>query len=701
MSRKALLAIMLLLIFALGLSSCDPTPTPLPPCAPGSLVAPDLVSPDWREVMDGSAVVLEWSYPDPCQPDEYEIILAKDLELTMIEITDLVSGSANNYSPPTLDIAEEYWWRVFAKVGSTKGPPSIERRSFFTEPICDPGDLVAPSLSLPINGGIFYKSWSSLEWEWPLTTCIPAGYRVRVAPDPGFTDSTYFGHVPNPATRWGFGPIPPDATQFWWKIIPYVSGVDGPESLTFTFHTDPVCAVASLVAPDLLTPLDGETVMIGNPEFTWSYPHLCSPEGFHLQISSTPDMSTIVLNADNPDRAFRSFQAGIPLDNCDSYFWRVAQVSEGVEGPWSEVREFFIDTDGTCACDPGSIPVPELLRPGLFEVIPDFHASLHWYNPGDCFPDGWTIKLGKNTDYEDPSLFGAVPSHSDTSWGAGPLDPVEQYHWKVAGVVDSPPDTIIGAYSLPSMGFFTGPECATLADLSAPTLIAPADGAVVDTTYPILEIDYGDPGCLPDGLFYNLQTDPAFAGTNLLGDFHHPWNRVTPGDPVTDCTLYYWYAAFIQDGGYGPDSEIRSFYVNESGDCPAMPVPGIFKMNAFCRFGTFPKVWPDALYLFMEGDPVQVIARNFFKTYLQVYIPPPEGEEPKPMAEMESCWTLYNAIRFKFPEQEPELPIVNPPPTPKPTDTPEPVTCHAKLSYNDCLAAGGSWDTGQNLCDCP
>jgi hypothetical protein len=650
--------------------------------------------------VDGSAVTLNWSYPDPCQPDQYEVILSKDVDYSVIEYSQLVSGTENSWAPPTLDIAEQYYWRVFAKVGSTTGPPSFLRKYFFTEPICDVGDLVAPSLQNPPSGGIFYKASSSLKWEWPLTTCIPEGYRVRVSPDPLFADTTFFGTVPNPSTSWGFGPVPPDGTQFWWYITPQVGGVPGPDSITWTFFTDPVCAGASLIPPDLDTPLDGETVAIGNPEFIWSYLHMCAPEGYHLQISRTPDMSDLALWADNPDHAASSFQAGVELDNCDSYFWRVAMVSEGIQGHWSEIREFYIDTDGTCACDPGLIPIPDLISPEFSAVLPDLHVTLEWYNPDPCFPDGWSIKLGKNTEYEDPGLFGAVPSYSDTSWGAGPLDPVEHYRWTVAGVVDSPPDTLLGDYSLPSMSFFTGPECASLADLGAPIQIAPADGAVVDTLYPILEIDYGDPGCLPDAVFYNLQTDPAFAGTNLLGDFHHPWNRVTPADPVTDCTFYYWYAAFNQDGGYGPESDVSSFYTNASGECPAVPVPGTFNKNAFCRFGTYPEYWPDALHLFMEGDPVWIIARNFFKTYLKVYIPPPAGEEPQPLEKMESCWTLYNAVIFKFPEQEPELPIVNPPPTPKPTDTPEP-TCHAKLSYNDCLAAGGSWDTGQNLCDCP
>ena len=55
---KRVYLVLILFLAAVGLSACDPT------CDAGSLLQPDLVSPDWWEVVDGSAAMLEWDYPD-------------------------------------------------------------------------------------------------------------------------------------------------------------------------------------------------------------------------------------------------------------------------------------------------------------------------------------------------------------------------------------------------------------------------------------------------------------------------------------------------------------------------------------------------------------------------------------------------------------------------------------------------------------
>jgi hypothetical protein len=607
-----------------------------------------------------------------------------------------VAGDTTSWTPPTLDAAEEYFWRVRAKVGSNYGGYSQELRSFFTLPYCTSADLMyMPSLVSPPYGDIFQRGYDSLEWEWPISTCIPESYRVELATDPDFIDTSLNGATGSPGTRWGPGdPLDP-ATQYFWRITPFGDSTFGLPSITSSFFTDPICLGSSLITPLGLTPADWETVTTANPNFTWDYSDTsCSPEGIHLQISTEPDFSTIFIDADNPTSASREMAFGYPLNDCDTYFWRVAVVSEGVESPYSTPHMFNVDLTDSCTCDPGSIPVPELTAPDPFEIVPDLTPSLQWTNPGDCFPEGYAIALSTNYDLSGPNLGGGA-SYPYTSWGpATPLDPGTQYYWKVRGGVG----TTFGEYS--SLGrFFTGPECTSLTEVMAPVLLYPVDGAVVDTLTPVLHYRPGDPACIPDGYLADLHTLADLSDPNLLGEYSLPATTVIT-DPLTNCTLYYWMITGVQGGGYGPPSEIWSFYVDVDGTCPPPALPGTARKNGFCRTGTYPEYFP-AIHTFEEGDPVLAVARNFFNTYLLMIVTDKSGQ---PILPLDYCWSIKDLFDFGDDSEKKvfSLPIEDPPPTPIPTLTPTPtLQCHSKLGPTDCKDAGGTYDTGKKYCDCP
>lgn len=445
-------------------------------------MAPDFVYPDWREIVNGSTVDLEWSYPDSsCEPKEYEIILSQERGYSVIEITDTVDGSENTYSPSGLDIAEEYFWRVRARVGTTYGSYSHELRSFFTEPVCDPGDLVAPIQTLPVNGGIFYIGYSSLEWEWPVTTCIPTNYKIEVSTASDLSITTDFGSTSKPGTRWGFGSPPMPATQYHWRVAPYADGVLGPYSEIWTFYTDPICTSGSLVAPDPLFPYEGQEFWYEVPTYEWDYPDLsCTPEGYHLQVSSSYDFSTLALDI----REANTSPFWLPeftLEDCGFYYWRVAAYVGGTDGPFSPPISFEMNKLGTCALpactDPLDIPQPVLISPGVYEIVDTVLPVLEWNNPGPCDPEGYAVRLSVDYDFSDSSLFGGTGSTA-TSWIPGTdLELNTQYWWKIAGGMG----TTVGDFSSRQRSFFTGPECASLAEVVAPERYAPVDGAVLDT----------------------------------------------------------------------------------------------------------------------------------------------------------------------------------------------------------------------------
>ncbi len=709
MSKKFLLIVLFLLISVLGLCGCGPS---LPTCDPGSLEVPELVYPDWREIVNGGTVELEWSYPDSsCEPEEYEIILSQERDYSVIEITDTVAGTENTYNPSGLDIAEEYFWRVRARVGTTYSSYSYELRSFFTEPVCDPGDLAAPILTLPVNTGIFDIGFSSLEWEWPVDTCIPSSYKIEVSTASDLSITTDFGATGTPGTRWGFGSPPTPATQYYWRVAPYADGVLGPFSEIWTFYTDPVCSPGALMAPVPLFPTEGTEFIIDAPFYEWSYPDTsCTPMGYHLLVSSTLDFSStapIVL-------ALRDFNTdtlripNIPLENCEDFYWKVAAMVDAIDGPWSTPIGFTMNAMNACTlptCDPSNLPIPDLIWPepvwtGNYDIV-SLNPALEWSNPGPCIPDGYQVKLADLPDNADPSLNGDVLDGAITSYTPTiQLLPARQYWWHVFS-------TYQGALSNNSnyAAFFTEPECGLVADLLAPEIIWPVDGEVIDILEPMFSYEQSLAGCIPDQYLLNLQTIPDFSGVNLFGEIAFPTTAVGPGTPLADCTMYYLKVAGVQDGTPGPYSDVVSFFTDEQGSCMPAPAPGIAKSNTFCRIGTFADVpaWKEAVYLFMEGDYVPVIAKNPFDSYLMSYALKEDGITP--LEPFKPCWLLSANVKFLNPKYPKELPIENPPSTPippRPTPTPTPVpVCHAKLGSADCKAAGGTYDTGKNSCYCP
>ncbi len=694
MSKRFVFILVLMAAALFGLSACTPC----------DMVSPDLVSPDWWEVLDPNAATLNWYYSDSsCTPDNFEIILSKDINFSTIEHTGLVAGSASTWTPPVLDDAEEYFWRVRAKDSGNNGPWSLELRSFFTGPICSAGELVSPNLIYPAFGGIYDNAYESLEWSWPLTTCIPASYRVEVSMgSPSFADTTYNGATGTPGTSWGFGSTPPIATQFWWRISAYADGDYGPPSMAKMFWTAPACPGSSLLAPVQESPLDDGIVTYLDPIFTWSYPDSsCTPEGNRILVSDTPDMSSIIFDANSPTIASRAMVSWVTLTDCKEYYWQISAISDGIEGPSSPVHRFVIDTAGACDCTEITLPVPIMIRPTYFEVFPDINAIIRWNNLGGCFEEGVSIKLDDHPFYEETTLDQYFTGDFITGYDPPFLDPATQYWTKVAFAVEDGGTPYIGTYSS-GRTFLTGPECTSLADLAAPVLDLPADGAVVDTLTPLLRYHPGAPGCIPDGYFINLQTDPAFGGISLLGAFPQPSTAVIT-DPLTDCTMYYLKVNANQSGAGGPESTPSSFLVNESGACLPPGVPGTAKSSNFCREGTFELF--EAKWTVVEGDRVLAIARNPLTTYLKLTIL--DQETKQPFKHEIQCWSYIGNYEPGWPETPEgmqyffeDLPVENPPPTPVPTEIP---VCHEKLEEEDCIASGGTYtyDSDKHYCHCP
>jgi hypothetical protein len=335
-----------------------------------------------------------------------------------------------------------------------------------------------------------------------------------------------------------------------------------------------------------------------------------------------------------------------------------------------------------------------MVSPSYFEIFPDTNVTIQWESPGGCFEDGSSVKLAADPFYEDSSLDQYFSGGFITGYNPTSLEPATQYWTKVAYAVEGGGDPLFGDYSS-SRSFFTGPECTSLADAMAPVQDLPADGAVVDTLTPLLRYHPGEPACIPDGYFINLQDDPTFSGVSLLGAYPQPSTAVIT-DPLVDCTMYYWKVSATQSGASSMESPVRSFLVDTTGTClPSGGVPATANTNHYCRACTYPN-YCEKIRAVAKGDKVLAIARNFQTTYLQLTILNQATNEPFEPEII--CWSYVD----NFDPGWPETPIgVIYSFKVLPIEDPGEPTCHANLDRTACNELGGVWDEKFQTCRCP
>jgi hypothetical protein len=337
-------------------------------------------------------------------------------------------------------------------------------------------------------------------------------------------------------------------------------------------------------------------------------------------------------------------------------------------------------------CPPDSlVNAPALNAPGMWEVVDALTPTLSWSfsavstSPnGDtnCVPDGYHVDLSTGPDFMD-TLGGDVAGTSTSFTPGAPLEPGKQYAWGVYATV--------GGSESPYGGtryFFTGPMCASEA-LVAPTLLWPPDGGVitaaeaedtVDGPMPMLKWEYPDP-CLPEGYRIDLSTDSSFVDTSLSGGTGHPSTRWMAGQPMEDCTTYYWRVAPINGTTLGPFSGTWSFDMAVGESCsPGLVTPTtvpwttplwILDVDSFCRQG--PGSFYPAVATLKAGESYPMDGRNADNSWFVIRL-----------IDARLCWLSAITGHMEGGKAD-DLNIRQSPPTSTPTVTPPPTATFTPL----------------------
>jgi hypothetical protein len=215
------------------------------------------------------------------------------------------------------------------------------------------------------------------------------------------------------------------------------------------------CAPDDLVAPEVVSPTNLDTVESLTPTLTWSFAPDCRPDAYRIRLYSPgPDypVDELTGEADGSATAWvptGSLQPGTP------YIWQVAAVSGDVAGPFSSEPPGALTTgvfwtEPICArADEDPWPPPVLLKPVDGEVVTTTttvgpttapYVSFTWDDPLGCFPDvGYLVEVSQFEDFHElevdpdsPSLFRArgtfLPWVMPLGWVWQECSP---YYWRV------------------------------------------------------------------------------------------------------------------------------------------------------------------------------------------------------------------------------------------------------------------------------
>jgi hypothetical protein len=541
---------------------------------------------------------------------------------------------------------------------------------------CEEADMFnIPEQTDPDNHSLVTDLRPTLRWNW--LACNPTEFIINLwtnATNGTMADTGFGGPTGSSQRNWAPSVDLVPGTAYIWQVAAKNSTLYSPYSPFWEFIVGPACGSADLLAPDPVEPIGGSVHTV-DPTYVWDYsdPN-CTPEGYSLQVSENNTFTSLVTNL-RDDNPIKAWIPGDLLTDCEWYYWRVAGIDGPDDGPWSDVASFRTNAYGNCICLAEELATPVAVWPTPYEIVPTLLPRLEWSYPGYCEVGGFAVHLSKEHDFSDTSLFGGTGT-PNTRWFPGEdLEPATQYWWEVAAGVD----TDFGEYSSPR-SFFTGPECSAFVGLTAPELISPIDGAQVTEGYATLRYKPGEPGCIPDGYFVNLQTDPSFSGVNLLGEYYLPGTTILT-DPLEDCTIYYWKVAAIQGGLHGPESLTEWFFTNQSGTCmvPLGPMMATPLRDIACYLGPGTH-YPKTGGFLLVGEWTEALGRNRFGDWVALVGLDGFGH----------CWGQTEDVETTDdPMGLRELPE---PEIPKP-DEPKPSGpgCNSDLGPEECRKAGGTY----------
>ncbi len=323
-----------------------------PICETVDLVAPNPVEPPPPNTVTTNDPKYVWSYPDTtCAPEGYYLQVSETSDFSSLTVDDRQTDPAQARTTGVLlDDCETYHWRVAATKANNDGPWSAVS-DFFVQTggscFCLVTDLefieMVPLWPPPYE--IVEGLRPVLQWSKPEVTCEIGGYSVQVSPRSDMSEDRLFGESQSEEFR--TMELKP-ATQYWWQIFPDAGDESGPPTEMMSFFTGPECAdISEVGAPEILLPGHGAEITEDHAMLKWQPggEPACIPDGYQVDLQPDPSFGGTSL-VESPDNPTTEVDTGPVLEDCMTYYLRVAAIQDGEMGPYSETRWFRTNISG-------------------------------------------------------------------------------------------------------------------------------------------------------------------------------------------------------------------------------------------------------------------------------------------------------------------------------------------------------------------
>jgi hypothetical protein len=196
--------------------------------------------------------------------------------------------------------------------------------------------------------------------------------------------------------------------------------------------------------------------------------------------------------------------------------------------------------------------------PGEYEIQAQAFNAEGW-----VFSDMATICVGDNCGVmmvvaEAPTEEGPSPTPTETDTPIPGVTPSETPTPTITPTPTNTPTYTPTYTPIPSV-----------CEMAVPVNTNPPNGGTVDNEYPTLSWSYTSNDCPVQGYRIDIATDAGMTNIVQSGGTGNPSTSWAPGQPLADCTTYYWHVAGAIETTLGPFSAPTAFTTAFPGGCGA------------------------------------------------------------------------------------------------------------------------------------